>query len=243
VLPGAILYLSRRVQWIACAAICLSTPALAADPYLTAEIPGVQQGDIVEVPGIIVSDGVPTRLREVHSKANIEELFTYFYRHFQEVGLYIPREADQPHMVRGYVLTGVETQSLTTYTVILQPLPDGSTTCILGSALPSMKEKPKSDSDPVPLYPGAQTPLRTRSEGQLVMTYLVEAKPEQVNSFYAETLTKGGYSQLQPDLYRGNGREVTVFTKPTPKGLTGVTLTVRDRIVEEDAAPKRAPKH
>lgn len=204
-------------------AILWATAAFAGDPFV-GEVPGAKAEDLVTVPGIVISDGIPTRLRQVHSKLKIDELFQHFYRVFNQQGLYIAPEDLQLHTATGYVLTGIDPKSLIAYTVIFQESEHGGTTLILGSALPANKVP---SSDPMPVYPGAKNVLRTTAEGHASITYEVSAKEDEVTKFYSDTLGRGGFVPKpdEKETWKGPGGSVHVSTNNFAPGHTGVLVT------------------
>lgn len=220
------------MQLRALAAFCATLaagPAWGSNPFAVT-IPGTRPENRVEVPGTVVSDGIPTHLEETHSTWSADDLFAFFFQRFHDASLYVANEGSQMRRASGYNLTGFDPLTMTSYTVILQPTPGGGTSIVLGAAKPTQRKRPDTGSDAVPTYPGAQNVLRTNSEGFLGLTYEAEAKPEEVAAFYGDTLGRAGYAaQKEPGVWRAAGREVQLVVRPISAHRTGVSVLYRER--------------
>src|SRR5688572_27432357 len=80
-------------------------------------VPG--QVSVLEVPARMDVGGIPVRFRVATSREKVESLLRHFAQAFADAGFYIERHqkrlAAQPH------LTALDTRTLTSYTLILQP--------------------------------------------------------------------------------------------------------------------------
>ncbi|MFY0582596.1 hypothetical protein ACN28S_57385 [Cystobacter fuscus] len=119
--------------------VALSLPALAGDGGTPEPArfawPKLQVLEQVESNEIVEAGGVPVALRAVHVKESARELVQRFADAFRNGGLYVPPGKAQPQLAsNAAMLTAVDPRRRITYTVILQPQPDGTTTLYLGEA-------------------------------------------------------------------------------------------------------------
>ncbi|MBN1203564.1 MAG: hypothetical protein JXB05_01395 [Myxococcaceae bacterium] len=189
-----------------------SAPASRGDP-LTWEVPG--QVSVVEVPARMDVGGIPVRFRVITSREKVERLLQHFATAFDEAGFYIQRHqkrlAAQPH------LTALDTRTLTSYTVILEPKPGGTTEVVIGEA--RLKEARPAAPSGLPVFPGAKDVLHSDFEGARTLGYRVEARQEEVKGWYREQLTRAGYREEEPQLFRRKEQEVRVDVTPREGGL------------------------
>jgi hypothetical protein len=190
-----------------------SAPANRGDP-LQWRVPG--QLSVVEVPGKMDVGGIPVRFRVITSKEKLEFLLQHFATAFDEAGFYIQRHqkrlAVQPH------LTALDTRTLTSYTVILEPKPDGTTEVVVGEA--RLKDaRPAAAPSGLPVFPGAKDVLHSNFEGARTLGYRVEAKEEQVKGWYREQLTRAGFQEEEPQLFRRKEQEVRLDVTQKDGGL------------------------
>ena len=115
------------------AGLALAVSATAAAADFKWEIPDVVAD--VDVPGTMLATGVPVKLHAVVSKRRYEDVATEVVKSFRKQGLYIAPDSHQPQLTREPQLTGLDPVKMISYTVILQPNKDGTTTVILGVIL------------------------------------------------------------------------------------------------------------
>jgi hypothetical protein len=147
-----------------------------------------------EMPGIMNSDGIPVQLKAAVSKESIIALRDYYVAEFTHAGLYIAPGREQSQPTRYPELTGLDVDRLVSYTVILQPNKDGSTTVIMGTADVSQLTHKTRPSDFAPLPPDATHISRMSTESQQLILFTVKQSEKELNDFYAKTLAGAGYA-------------------------------------------------
>jgi hypothetical protein len=232
--------------------LCLALPALAGKPApapapkpprFTWPNPDVLEE--LEVPGIVQARGVPMKLRAIRVRRHAQEMVDLYLDAFARSGLYVPPPKHQPQLTRELTLTGLDTERLIAYTVIVQPNPDGTTSLMLGeSNLALLGKTASSGQDPAPLFPGAQGVMRTDQEGAQVLVFRAKAKPEEVQSFYREVLGRSGFIEpepaLQPGVFARKGEQLQLTVHPREGGEVSVALIHRVAPAEaEPGAPTR----
>lgn len=179
-----------------------ASPAQAQDPFHW-KVPGLVS--VVEVPAEMSVGSVPVRLQVYTSRETVQRLVQYFATAFDEAGFYIQRQQQQliaqPH------LTALDTRTLTSYTVIFEPEPGGLTSVVLGEAKLNAP-RPAAPSKLVPVYPGAVNVLHGDFEGAQTLTFRVAAKDAQVHDWYREQLTRAGYKEESPRVFRRREQEI-----------------------------------
>jgi hypothetical protein len=168
--------------------------------------------------------GVPMKLHAVKSKLGAEALFLHFRREFEAANLYVPPREGQFQVPGARQLTGLDTQTRTSYTVIFQPNPDGTTTVILGEADLEHRDPPAEAR--LPVFPRASHVLQTTSEGSLMVMYEAEANPADLSSFYRETLSREGYRERDGAFVR-NGEQIRVLAQGNPDGGSVYVTVIR----------------
>ncbi len=194
-----------------------------ANPPFTWDIPGVTEG--VEVPDTYEVQGMPVRMRAVHSTWKIDDLLGHILDSFAKAGLYVPGPDDQLTAQRGYVLTGLDVDRYISYTAYLQPEGKG-TLVVMGESDPTKVKPPDTSLGFAPTFPGAQDLLVTRSESSQLATYTAPASPAEVLEFYRSTLARGGYTEVEPGLFRSPGTllRVTAATLKDGRNATAVKV-------------------
>lgn len=178
-----------------------------ADP-LQWEVPG--EVSVVEVPGQMDVAGVPVRFRVVNSKEKLEYLFQHFAKAFSDAGFYLP--PPPRNMAPPLRITALETRTLTSYTVIFQPQKGGLTEVVVGEA--RLKERKAAAPPMVPVYPGGKDVLQSSFEGARTLGYQVAAKDAEVKAWYQKELTRIGYKEEEPLLFRRKGQEIRLAVTP-----------------------------
>jgi hypothetical protein len=191
----------------------LLAAAPVQDPFQW-EVPGMVSK--VEVPATMDMAGMPLRLQVYTSRQTVQQLLQHFATAFDEAGFYIQRDqlqfAAQPH------LTALDTKALIAYTLILEPESGGLTTVVLGEAKLGAPPPPPTTA-PSLLYPGAMSPLLGNFEGARTLAYQVVAKKEQVAAWYREQLTRVGYHEESPLLFRKDEQELRLSLSPNGGAL------------------------
>jgi hypothetical protein len=177
-----------------------------------------------EVPEMMRALGVPVRLRAVRSSDKPEVLMRHFAQAMGKAGLFIaPNTLELPGKMPH--LTGLDVDNGVSYSVLLQPNVDGTTTVILGEAyLHARREEPASDL--APLYPGAKGVLHASQESARTIIYNVQASPAEVSAFYQKALAAEGLREVEPGIFSGPARTVRVWIQPKPGGQASVLLLI-----------------
>lgn len=196
--------------------------------------------ETIEVPGVIKSDGVPVKLRSVRSAERPEVILQHLVNRFEAWGFYIPPDRHRTQLTQEPQLTALDTERFISYTFVLQPNPDGTTTVVLGEANLAQREAGQAPS--VPVFPGAQGLVSSDVEVAHVVSYqvAVSKQPADVAGFYRKELSQQGYTETERNLYRKGSEELTVSVGAPREGNVSVVVTRRTSPEEDsplDAQP------
>lgn len=201
-------------------ALSLGCSALAAEPRVW-DVPGAIEA--IDVPGRTVVGGVPVAMHAVRSKLDAPSLERSFRAQFEQAGLWL---GPMTQLTRHRQVTGLDVDTLVSYSVFLQENPDKSTTVILSETFIGERQEPGGVKF-APVMPGATGVVTARTEGAELAAYRVKAKPAEVRAFYAETLAKAGWVTRDGRYQRGAELlEVQVKQKAAE---SAVTLTLRQQ--------------
>ncbi|MFP2933728.1 hypothetical protein ACLESO_53055, partial [Pyxidicoccus sp. 3LG] len=187
----------------------------------------------VEASEIVEAGGVPVALRALRVKERPAELVQRFADAFRDGGLYVPPGREQPQFASGAaMLTAVDARRRITYTAIIQPAPDGTTTLYLGEANHMLRREPIAAGDFAPLPPGASQVLRVAGESSRTMAFHVPLSGTDLDAFYARALAQHGWklAEGEKDLYTRSGEELRVVREPGAGGLLAVVLIHRGQL-------------
>jgi hypothetical protein len=189
--------------------------------------------EVVEVPGIMKADGIPVKLRSVKSAERPEVILQHMVDRFEAWGFFIPPKRSQ--WLKEPQLTALDTERLISYTFIIRPNSDGSTTVVLGEANLGLWQKQLSTIAPV--FPGAVGVMNSELEVAKTLSYRVPAASTtpDVEGYYRKLLTQEGYTEPEPNTYRKDAEELQV-TVSAPKG-GHVYVTVIRRVSTEGSRP------
>jgi hypothetical protein len=216
--------------------LALPPASLAAEP-LRWDVPRAFMS--VPVHGEQEALGVPMRLTAVRSRASVSDLFNHFLRSFEKADLFVPPREGQFMAEGGLSITGLDVERLVSYTVIFQPMPDGTTTVLLGEA-DLYRRKAPGDDGRVPVFPGARGLLRSKMEGTDTLAYTVTAVPGEVLRFYQETLGRAGFtsSPEEPTTFVRGGHTFQVLLQRThTAGEVSVVVLERRAVAPPQEAP------
>ncbi len=181
----------------------------------------------VEVPAMVKAQGIPTQLRAVLLGLPAEEVLQVYVSAFQAAGFYIPPVEAQHQPLNVPILTALDVAKRISYSVILEPHTDGTTTAILGEANLALMESP-SGGEVAPLFPGAKDVLRTDQEGARLIAYEAPAAAAKVEAFYRETLGKAGWAESEEPSEKGSfrkdGATLQIMLKPKGEAATSVVI-------------------
>ena len=148
----------------------------------------------IPIDGVTYVEGIPVRLRQLIVLGTPEQIGKHFFDSFQRQGLYLaPRQAIDR------LLTGVDTGSIVTYSVVLQANEAGRTTVILGEARP-LDRKPAA-AGALPVLPQAKGAIPVQFEGYLLLSYLATGSEAEAREFYDKALTSRGYQAREGGLW------------------------------------------
>jgi hypothetical protein len=181
--------------------------------------------DIIPMSEVMEANGFPVKLSAVLSAERPEVILQHMVDRFEAAGLYIPPVEHQPQLLREPQLTALDPMGLISYTFILQPNPNGTTSVILGETNVGARKVPASDVAPIP--PGASTVLHSRQEAARTLAYTVGVPQEEVRAFYRKQLGGTGYQEQEPGLYRKGPDELRVSIHPGEAGQTAVVIIRR----------------
>lgn len=192
--------------------------------------------ETVDVPGIMKAGGVPVKLRSVKSAERPEVILQHMVDRFEAWGFYIPPKRTQ--WLKEPQLTALDTERLISYTFVIQPNPDGSTTVVLGEANLALAQPPSSPIAPV--FPGAKDVMHSDLEVARTLSFRLPASTTSpdVEGFYRKQLTQNGYTEAEPNIYRKDNEELLVTVHPA-KGAY-LSVTVMRRISTEGTRPPDA---
>lgn len=176
------------------------------------EVPG--QVSVIEVPAQMDVAGIPVRFRVVTSKEKVDSLYQHFAKAFDEAGFYLPPPPRK--MVGPLRLTALDPLTLTSYTVIFQSQPGGKTEVVVGEA--RLKDRQPAAAPMAPVYPGGKDVLQSNFEGARTLGYQAQAKVEEVKAWYQKELTRIGYKEEEPLVFRRKNQEVRLSVTPQASG-------------------------
>ncbi|MBK7862346.1 MAG: hypothetical protein IPJ65_27805 [Archangiaceae bacterium] len=208
--------------------------SLAMDPF--EGLPNVAQQ--VPVAGKLESLSTPVEARAYLVKMKPGEVYDWVFKSFVKHHLYIPKVEHRAQLYSAPQLTGYDHPSRQSYTAIFKDNGDGTTTLIAGHAdLSTGAWVHAADAARVmPAMPGATQVAQSSGEGNLTLTYLVKASPQEVEAFYADVFTQNGFTrdaqlrgwvkdgQLIELKHAGRGRDqrsVALIARPLPAALPG----------------------
>jgi hypothetical protein len=193
--------------------------------------------ETVEVPGVMkAANGVPVKIRSVKSAERPEVIIEHLVERFHQWEFYIA--PGQKQYLRDAHLTALDTKRLISYTFIVQPNPDGSTTVVMGEA--NLSQRPEKLSPIAPVFPGAQAVVTSDLEVARTLTYQVPASSStpDVAGFYRQELTKLGYTETEPNIYRNGTDELQVSVSAPKDGK--IPVLIMRRTSTEDSRPPDA---
>lgn len=212
-----------------------------AVPRYTWKVPDLQY--YIDVPGMQVVNGMPVRFSAAVSSARPSFLIKYYIDEFEKAGLYLPPPEHQfepsPPVIQ---VTALDTDSLTSYTAMIQVIDDKHTTVIMsqGYLQPWLRKKrgPGTEADFAPLFPHAEHVVRSRTEGMDLIEFSTTSEPTAVRGFYHDVMTKAGYQeQTQGTFVRGLESIRVNVVRTEGRKETGVLVQRRMLPKEPEAGP------
>ena len=109
----------------------VASPAVFANPFAK-DVPGAVSKPTL--PEKTVVDGVTVESSTQVSRKDVATLKAHFQTLFARNGLYLAEETEAMKLQIGDHVTGLDTENLVSYTILLQPSGKGTTTVIVSSA-------------------------------------------------------------------------------------------------------------
>ncbi|RKG75532.1 hypothetical protein [Corallococcus terminator] len=215
----------------------LALPAWAKDAGVPEAVPPrfewprLQVLEHVEANEIVEAGGVPVALRAVHVKESARELVQRFADAFRDQGLYVAPGKKQAQLANNAaMLTAFDPLRAITYTVILQPQPDGTTSLYLGEANHALAKKASASGDFAPLPPEARDVLRVNAEGSRTLSFQTALTGAQVQAFYDDALAKAGWKPGdEAGFYTRPGGELRLTHENSKTGQRAVVMVYQSR--------------
>lgn len=184
----------------------------------------------IDVPDVIRTDGVPVRLHIIRSKVGVQQMLQLYATAFDNAGFYIANH--QKRVVAEPHITALDIRTKISYSAIISPNADGTTSVLLGEAALGKKKPPSAASDFAPLMPAAIGAMRIDQEADRVITFTVKATVDEVNQFYREVLPTNGFAAAPSDegeanLYGKGNERIRVVARANANGTSSVVLMHR----------------
>ncbi|WP_426756442.1 hypothetical protein [Myxococcus sp. Y35] len=189
---------------------------------------------VVDVPGTIISEGVPVRMTAVLSAEKPEIIGQHLVSRFQAWELHVPKPSMQPQLLRETMITALDTKQFISYTAIIQANPDGTTTVYMGEA--NLGQGRQAQAAVAPVFPGASDTVKAEAESSRTLTYAVDATQAEVEDFYRTELGKLGFREEEPRFFRSSNEELKLSFSPTKEGKLAVVV-VRRTVAQEPTSP------
>ncbi len=189
----------------------------------TWDVPRVVQ--MIPMSEVMEANGYPVKIAAVLSTERPEVILQHMVDRFEEAGLYIPPVEHQPQMLREPQLTALDPMGLISYTFILQPNPNKTTTVILGETNVGKRRPPSSDV--APIMPGASAVMHSRQEAARMLAYAAPVPVKEAKTFYDKQLGALGYQEKEPGLWGKEGDEMSLSLQQAEGGQTAVVIIRR----------------
>jgi hypothetical protein len=223
----------RLIQAVLSLWVLTADPAIPIDAFISRaveEVPG-RKGEPTE-PAATRIDGILIRQRSVQSKERADALRAFFTERFVKAGLYLAPELEQMQGAASLQVTGLDYGNMTTYTAILQPNPKGTTIVMTGADMGHVSVQQSSKAI-APVYPGGGHVTTAALEGTRVMSYAVQATPNELAAFYREQYVKAGYKEDGALAFVKGAERATVTVAP---GLAERNVMVQVEAASPEAA-------
>lgn len=203
----------------------------------TSAAPGVVLDPFAGLPNVVSQAPVAGELKsiggtEVKAKAyrvklKPREAMEWVLDSFRRHDLYVPPPGKQFEMAGMPQITGYDGPNQRSYTAIFEDNHDGTTTLIAGTAdLANYKWATGGHS--LPVFPGASGAVESETEQGTVLSYQVTAKPEELDSFYAQVFGDAGWKHDEKSgAWLKDDRLVTLGVRGKAGGPLAVSLVSR----------------
>jgi hypothetical protein len=194
----------------------------------------------IEMPGIQEANGVPVKLHSLTVRSNLQDILDDLINQFTSQGLYMRPFLDQEQPMAQTQVTAFDPVRQISYTAIIECV-KGPCTVMLGEANIRMGVANANgrggQQDFVPLPSDAISVQRSRAENYETLAFSFPGAPDGVRSFYANTLTRQGYSKKGKDLWSRPGDTIQLVFKNVD-GRNLVMLSHSKGSLEGDDTPK-----
>lgn len=194
----------------------ITLAVLASGPsvdHLLADLPGITSPPTAAV--ITEANGARVLSRTVTSSRPPAELKDHFARLFTRAGLFLAPEQEQWKMELGVQVSGLDTENLLSYTVMLQPSGKKGTTVVVAVVDLGARKASTAPKDLfAPLYPGAGPVTAVNLEAVKTLSYAVPATPAEIKKFYRETLGAAGYREDEPLIFTKGSAQLSLTVAP-----------------------------
>lgn len=200
----------------------IAAAVLAAVLAADFDVPGAI--DQVDLPEPLRAMGVPVTLRAVRSKEKPDALLQHFATAFEKAGLFVPEHGELRSAGNLIQVTGFDVVKRTSFSVLLQPNQDGTTTVVLGEAALHAGRRAPPAGGFAPVFPGATGLVTSSLETGQSLAYQAKATAAEVGGFYRETLASAGFVETEPLHFEKRGARVRVWVKPRGADAVGVVV-------------------
>ena len=200
----------------------LSGLAWGGDPSL--QIPGLIEE--VAIPGLATSNDIPVHLHAYLSSETLGRIEEYFLDAFLKAKLFVAPPNQQTQFEGMVQMTGLDVDAQISYTVLIQPSSNKTTTVIYGTSFLS----PQYVLDKTlfaPIFLGATSVARSNLEGLRMISYRAKAKPADVLSFYKQALSTAGYRTQDSLSYVKDHDEIQVYVESKDSVMVSVSLSLK----------------
>lgn len=206
------------------AALVLSgAPDAGTSAPFSWDVPG--QLALVRVGNKLDRDGLPMVIYAARSKWKLGDLLTHYAKRFEREGFYLPGRVRLPGFDSPRVVALDETKMIS-FLVYGAPMPDGTTSLILGAA--DLGHRKLAATSGLPVFPGARHVTTFNVEQATALSFTITASEAELIDFYRSVLPSGGWKERQPGVFIREGRAVKVLAKPSGQELSVMVIDSLD---------------
>lgn len=218
-------------------AVLLFSAVASAQPVFADPVPGAVAP--ATAPSRTDVDGVIVTSVSVVSKKDAAFLKQHFTELFDKRGLYLAEEVRDVELANSLQVTGLDPDTMTSYTVLLQPGKKGFTTVLMSSAELAKKPMPPSMSF-APVMPGAAGVTQAQLEWMQTLSYQSTGTPAEIKAFYRQELGKLGYREIDELMFEKPPDRISLTVQPGVQAR-GVFLVKENASRAPGETPQQAP--
>jgi hypothetical protein len=181
-----------------------------------------------KVDGTVEIEGIPVRMQGVKVKSTLIETLMDLRAEFLKQGLWMEDFNKQPQIAAQTQITALDVDRFISYTALVEPLADkvhcrvliGEANLAVGA---QVRKARAGQADFVALPDGAQTVMRSKSEGLETLSYATQMSEKDTIRFFDDQLAVRGFQRIAPGHWQLGTTEIKVRTGPV-SGKTGVML-------------------